>query len=452
VIDVPKPRTGRLLRTPGQLVVAAFGVAVAAGTGLLMLPAARAGEGGASVVEALFTATSAVCVTGLVVVDTPSHWSTFGQVVILGLIQLGGLGIMGAASLLGLLVSRKMGLRTRMTTAVESGQLGIGDVRRVLLGVFKVSLVCEAVVATALGLRFWLAYDASPGRAAWLGLFHGVSSFNNAGFALWSDSLTRFATDPWVCVPVILAVLLGGLGFPVLFELRKELFRPVGWSLHTKMTITTTTLLLAVTVVALTAVEWRNPATLGAIEGPGRVLAGVFQSVMPRSAGFNTVDTAALEDSTLLLNTALMYVGGGSASTAGGIKVTTFLVLLFVILAEVRGDSEVSVFRRRIGHRTQRQALTLALLVLLGIALSSFVLTLLADGAPLSHVVFDATSAITTTGLSTGVAADLPGAGQVLLVALMFLGRLGPITFVSALALRSRPHLYTHPEGRPIIG
>lgn len=445
------PAASTLLGTPGRLIVAAFGGTIFIGTGLLLLPVAHTGAGRADWLAALFTATTSVCVTGQSVVDIASYWTGFGEAVIVGLVQLGGLGIMSAASLLGLLVSRRMGLRTRITTAAETNQLGIGDVRRVLLGVVRVSLLFEAVVAVILFLRFWLAYDEAPARAAWLGVFHSVMAFNQAGLSLYPDSLERFVTDPWICVPVAVSVIAGSLGFPVLFELRHEIFRPRGWSVHTKITITATAVLLPAAMLLFTVNEWGNPATLGPLDTSSKLLAGFFQSAMPRSAGLNSIDFGQVQDGTLLGTVALMFIGGAPAGTAGGIKVTTFVLLLFVMVAEVRGDRDVTLFRRRMGHRVQRQALAVALLSLLTISVATFLLTTLAPLSP-GVAVFEATSAFTTTGLSTGVTGDLPPVGQITLMVLMFLGRLGPITLVSALALRERPVHFTYPEGRPIIG
>jgi trk system potassium uptake protein TrkH len=438
-------------RHPAQLVVFAFAAAIALGTALLLLPAARAGEGGAPFMTALFTATSAVCVTGLIVVDTPGYWSGVGEAVILALIQVGGLGIMTAASLLGLLVSRRMGLRSRLAAATETKSLGIGDVRAVVLGVVKVTLLFEVAVAAILAARLVVGYDEPPGRAIYHGVFHAVSAFNNAGFALYSDSLVRYVADPWVSLPIAVAVITGGLGFPVLFELRKHVGRPRHWSLHTKLTVTMTLVLLVAGSLFVTASEWSNPGTLGALPPADRPLAGFFHGVMPRTAGFNSLDVSQMYDGTLLGTTVLMFIGGGSASTAGGIKVTTFVILLFVIYAEIRGDSAVNAFNRQIGARVQRQALTVALL---GVAtvMGSTLLIIEMTRFELRDVLFEVTSAFATVGLSTGITADLPTAAHGVLVVLMFVGRLGPITFASALALRERQRLYQLPEGRPIIG
>ena len=441
----------RVFRHPAQVIVFAFAVAVAVGTILLMLPVARVGAEGAPLLTALFTSTSAVCVTGLVTVDTPTYWSAFGQVVILGLIQVGGFGIMTLASLVGLLLSRRMGLRTRLTAAAETKSIGMGDVRAVLVGVAKVSLLFEVVTAALLAGRFLVGYDEPFGRALYLGVFHGVSAFNNAGFALYSDSLMGFATDPWICLPIAVAVIFGGLGFPVILELRRHLRRPRQWSLHTRLTVGTSAVLLGIGTLFVTASEWSNPGTLGTFDTPGRLLAGFFQAVMPRTAGFNSVDYGQMREGTLLGTDALMFIGGGSAGTAGGIKVTTFVLLMFVIVAEVRGEKHVNAADRRIGERVQRQALTVALLSIGMIAVATLVLLEITEFTT-GQVLFETVSAFATVGLSTGITADLPGGGQVVLVVLMFMGRLGPITLVSALALRERQLRYTLPEGRPLIG
>ncbi|MEO7589377.1 MAG: potassium transporter TrkG [Arachnia sp.] len=441
----------RFLRSPGQAIVTAFAAGVLIGTLLLMLPISRVGPGGAPFITALFTATSAICVTGLITVDTATYWTGFGQVVILALIQVGGLGIMALASLVGLLMFRRMGLRTRLTAAHETKSTGLGDVRSLLIGVGKVSLLIEAVVAVLLTGRFLLGHGEQPGRAIYLGIFHAVSAFNNAGFALYSDNLVGFATDPWVCLPIAAALILGGLGFPVLLELRRELVRPRKWSIHTRLTLATYFGLLVVAVVFVTANEWNNPATLGALDEPGRLLAGFFQGVVPRTAGFNSVDYGQMKDGTILASTVLMFIGGGSAGTAGGIKVTTFIILFFVILAEVRGGRDVNVADRRIGSRVQRQALAVALLSL-GLVMSTTLLLLEITSLPLRDVLFETVSAFATVGLSTGITAQLPVLGQLVLAGMMFVGRLGPITLVSALALREKELGYTLPEGRPLIG
>ena len=440
---------GGVRRRPGQLVVLGFAAAVALGTLLLRLPAASSGAS-ATWVEALFTATSAVCVTGLVVVDTATHWSPFGLGVILALIQVGGLGIMTLATVLGLLISRRLGLSSRLIAASSTRTVGLGDVRSVLIGVLRVTLFVEAATAAVLAVRFMTTYEEPLGRALWLGLFHSVSAFNNAGFSTYTDNLIQFATDPWICLPIALAVIVGGIGFPVIFELRRQ-HRPARWSLHTRITLLLTAVLIVGGTAFMLLAEWSNPATLGPMNLPGKLLAGFFQGVMPRTAGFNSVDINAMQDGTWFGTDVLMFIGGGSAGTAGGIKVTTFAVLLYVIWAELRGDPDVNTFDRRIAATTQRQALSVALVSVAAVVIAIIAISLTSP-LPVDRIQYEVISAFATVGLSTGITADLAPGHQLLLVALMFIGRLGPVTLGTALALRERQRLYRYPESAPIVG
>ena len=444
------PRRRFAFRHPAQVVVTAFMGAAAVGTVLLMLPVSRAGEGSAPFVTALFTATSAVCVTGLITVDTATYWSNTGQAIILALIQVGGFGIMTLASLIALFLARRMGLRTRLTAAAETRSVGLGDVRRVLRGVFIITVVVESTVAVLLTLRFRTTYDDTWGTATWHGVFHAVSAFNNAGFALFSDNLMGFLTDGFILMPISVAVIVGGVGFPVLVEVIRNR-RARTWSLHTRLTLLMTAALLVGGTFFITLTEWGNPGTLGPLGPAGKLLGGWFHAVQPRTAGFNAWDYGAVTDETLLGTIMLMFVGGGSAGTAGGLKVTTFIVLFFVIVAEVRGDDDVIAFDRRIDHRVVRQATTVALLGVAAVVGGTMLLTELTN-LPLRDVMFETTSAFATVGLSTGITPRIGDPGQLVLVALMFLGRLGPITLVSALVLRERNRRYRYPEGAPLIG
>jgi len=421
------------------------------GAGLLSLPIAKAGPGGASFAEAIFTATSAVCVTGLTVVDTATFWTPFGQVVILLLIQIGGFGVMTFASVIGLAVVRRMSLRSRVTAASEVRSVGLEDVKGLVLGVVSISLVVELAVAVLLSLRFLFGYGEPVGRAVWLGVFHSVSSFNNAGFALFSDNLMGYAVDPFICLPIAAAVILGGLGFPVIVQLRKHLRSPLLWTMNTRIVLAGTITLLVAGTVYITAVEWSNPATLGPLDWPAKILVGFFQSVQTRTAGFNSIDVGSMDSASLLGMDVLMFIGGGPAGTAGGIKITTFAVLFFILVAEVRGDGVVNVFGKRLSRAVHRQAITVVLLAVFVVTAATAILMLVTD-LGLDALLFEAISAFGTVGMSTGITASLPGAGQVILIILMFIGRLGPITFASALALRERPTTYEYPKERPIIG
>jgi trk system potassium uptake protein TrkH len=436
---------------PAQVVVAAFAIAIAVGTVLLSLPIAKAGPGSATFLEALFTSTSAVCVTGLVVVDTGGYWSGFGEVVVAGLIQVGGFGLMTMATLLVMLVTRRMGLRSRLSAATETKALGLGDVRSVIVGVAKITVMFEVTLAAILVSRFAAGYGEPLGNAFRLGIFHSISAFNNAGFSLHEDSLMRYADDPWIIVPIAIAFICGGLGFPVLMELRRQFRKARQWSMHTKLTLAMTALLLAGGTLFMLGSEWRNPETLQPLSWPEKLLSAFFSAATTRTAGFNSLDTAAMTEGTWLGTVVMMFIGGGSAGTAGGIKVTTFALLLFVIIAEIRGERTVVLFDRQLGARVQRQALTVALLGVAAVVGATLLLLEITDH-PLNEVLFEVASAFGTVGLSTGITGQLPPAGEVIIIGLMFIGRLGPITLASALALRERGRLYELPEGRPIIG
>jgi len=441
-----------LLRTPAAAVVTAFAVAVAVGTVLLMLPVSAESGTATRPMTALFTTVSSVCVTGLVVVDTPTYWSTFGELVILVMIQLGGLGIMTVATLLLLLVAKRIGLHLQLTAMVETRAVGLGEVHKVVWGVLAFSIAVELVIAILLTARFALAYDHSLGRSVYLGVFHSVSAFNNAGFALFPDNMISFATDPWICLPLGIATILGGLGFPVLFEVVRHLRRRTSrWSLHVRVTVITYAILFVIGVVAFLLGEWTNPRTIGPVDVGGKMVIGIFHGIQPRTAGFNSVDMSQVDPATLLITDVLMFIGGGSAGTAGGIKVTTFALLAFVMLAEIRGEPTVHVLGRRLPSAIQRQALTVALAGV-GLVMAATVALLEITPFGLDAVLFETVSAFATVGLSTGITDDLPIAGQLVLAALMFLGRLGPITLASALALREQERRYELPEERTIVG
>jgi trk system potassium uptake protein len=436
---------------PAQMIATAFGTAILIGTVLLSLPVATESRKSAELIDAVFTATSAVCVTGLITVDTGGYWSTFGEVVILGLIQAGGLGIMTLATLFAVLMSGRLGLRARLLAQAETKALGLADLRRVVRNIVIFSLVSEIVVAIVLTVRFMTAYDMSPGAAIYDGVFHAVSAFNNAGFSLNADNLVRFVADPWVTLTIAIALIVGGIGFPVVFELARSWRRPAEWSVLTQITLVVTGVLLVVGTIVLTLTEYSNPKTLGPLSGPAKVLAGFFAAATPRTAGFNTIDVSAMRPESWLMTDALMFIGGGSAATAGGIKVTTFGLLAFVIWAEMRGEPRVNVGRRRVPEANQRQALAIALLGVGVVAVATFALLHL-TAASTDRVLFEVISAMGTVGMSTGITADLPTAGHLLLVVLMFVGRIGPLTVASALALRERARRFELPEERTIVG
>ena len=436
---------------PARIVPIAFLVAIVVGTGLLSLPIATPGPERPPLLTAAFTSVSAVCVTGLTAVDTAKYWSPFGQVVILSLIQVGGFGIMTLATLLGLLVGGRLKLKSSLIAQAETHTLYIGDVRHVIRRVAVTMLLFEAVIGAALTVRFRMRYDDTWGEAAWHGLFHSVSAFNNAGFALYSDSLMGFVEDAYIIFPICVAIIAGGIGFPVLFELRRRWRRPSFWSVHTRLTVYGSMILLVLGTLSFLALEWANPGTLGPLSPWGKVVGGITGGVVPRTAGFNSVDYGEIMPETMAVNYVLMFIGGGSAGTAGGIKVTTFFLLAYVIWSEVRGERDTNIGHRKISGATLRQALTVALLGIGVIAVGSMMILLVTDYA-LDVVLFESISAFATVGLSTGITADLPPSAQLTLMVLMYVGRVGTVTVASALALKTRHDHYHLPEERPVVG
>ena len=444
-------RLARGLLHPVRLVPLAFLAVIIVGALLLMLPMSRTGDEGDTFTTALFTSVSAVCVTGLITVDTATFWTPFGQGVILGLIQVGGFGIMSLATLLALLVRKSIGVRGQLVAQSETHTLNFGDVRAVLFRVARIMIFFEAATALILTARVWIAYDDNPATALWHGVFHAVSAFNNAGFGLYSNNLIGFAEDPWIIVPICAAIIAGGLGFPVIIQLIRGETRIKNWSVHLRLTIYGTLLLLAAGTALFAAFEWNRPETLGPLSFGGKLLGSLAGSVFPRTAGFNSIDYGAASPETLMVTNVLMFIGGGSAGTAGGIKVTTFLVLGFAIWNEIRGRDQVTIAHRSISSSSQRQALTVALLGVAAVVTGTMLLLMFTDYS-LEKVLFESISAFGTVGLSTGITYNLPPSAEWVLMALMYTGRIGTITVASAIALSSRPRLYQLPEERPIIG
>ncbi|MFI7577923.1 TrkH family potassium uptake protein [Micromonospora sp. NPDC049497] len=442
----------RLLRHPVRLVPLAFLVLILLGTGLLMLRPATIVYERTPFATALFTATSAVSVTGMAVNDTPNYWSGSGLALITVLTQIGGLGILAGAALVVLAVSRRLGLRNRLLVQAETAEYGVGDVRRLLLRIVTTVLACEAVMTLVVAGRLSLAYDYPVGRALWSGAFHSVQAFNNGGFSLYTDGLLAFSLDPWVSLPLAVGAIVGGLGFPALFEAVREWRRPRRWAVATKLTIWGSVVLLVIGFAALLAAEWTNVRTIGQYDVRGKILASFTQVALSRTGGFAVLPTASLSEESFPLLTGLMFIGGGSASTAGGVKVSTFFLLAFVIWAELRGEPDVRIGDRRVATASQRQAITIALLSVAFVAAGTTALIVLTEGVLFNQALFEATSAFSTTGLSVGIAQSLSDGGQYLLTLLMYIGRIGPLTLGSAIALNTRRSRYRYPEEQPIVG
>jgi len=411
-----------------------------------MLPIATNDGSGTRFIDALFTATSAACVTGLVVLDTATHWSPFGQVVILVLVQVGGFGIMaGSTLLLFLFIGRRTTLRDRVLVQESLGGLNLGSVTSLVKRIAIFTIVCELAGAIVLGIAFTSGPEAGPPGdplGIWWGIFHSVSAFNNSGFDLTGGfrSLGPFVDD-WV-VLLTIAVLLtaGGLGFAIVGDaLVKRRWSRM--ALETKLVLMTSAVLLVGGAATIGFTEWTNPATLGALPAEQRVLNALFESATLRTAGFTALDTGAFAEASLFAVMALMFIGGASGSTAGGIKVNTFSVLLIAITSTVRGQPSAQAFGRRIQHAIVYRALAVALLSVAFVFVIGLGLTLTTD-ATFVQTLFEAVSAFGTVGASTGITPDLTDPARLITTFAMFVGRLGPLTLVLALAARARPIPY----------
>lgn len=436
---IAPPKRIRRPPSPAAVLILGFLVLIAVGTVVLMLPSASRAGAWTDPLTALFTATSAVCVTGLVVVDTGTHWSTFGHVVILALIQVGGFGFMtGSTVILFLLVGRRTRLRDRILVQASTGTSELGSVSGVVRRVAAFTVIAEIAGAVALAVAF-LVHGWDPIRAAANGVFHAVSAFNNAGMDLMGEfrSLTSFTGEPLVLGVIATLIVLGGLGFAIVGDVvGKRSWQRL--ALETKVVLATSILLLVGGALAIGVIEWANPETLGGLPVTERVTNAVFQSVTARTAGFNSVSIGGLAEASLLVMIALMFIGGASGSTAGGIKVNTFGLLLIAIVSTARGDPSATAFGRRIPHIVVYRAIAVALLSI-AVAFAVGLGLELAAGGRLIDVGFEAVSALATVGLTTGITPGLPDQGRLLLIAAMFVGRLGPLTLVLALAARARP-------------
>ena len=435
---------------PARIAILVFAAATLVFTGLLMLPIASADGTRTALPDALFTAVSAVTVTGLTTVDTGEHWSMFGQIVILTAIQTGALGVVTIALLLAMMVTRKLGVSSRVFAKESIGANGIGSVGQLLRVVVATTFLIEGVLVVFLVPAFVAAEGAFwPGL--WHGIFYAISAFGNAGFTPHEGGLAQFADNPFVLVPIAVGVFVGSFGFPVFLNLIRVRWTRHKWTLHTKLTLITTTVLLLLGTAAWAGFEWSNPGTVGDEPWWQKIGHAFFASTMLRSGGFSIVDMESSTATTMLLSDALMFVGGGSASTAGGIKVTTLAVLFLAIVAEAKGTRHTNALGRRLPDGTLRLAISVVFLGATLVFVAAALLTIVSD-AKLDRILFEVISAFATCGLSVGISAEVGPFGKYVLSALMLMGRVGPIVLASALAVRQRQELYAFPAERPIIG
>jgi trk system potassium uptake protein TrkH len=434
---------------------------IVVGTLLLSLPVAHAGEP-VSLLDAWFTATSATCVTGLTVVDTGSRFSAFGHAVILGLIQVGGLGLMTFAVFAGIALGGRVAFTGRAAIQESLHHTPTAGVRRLVRHVLVFTLVSEAIGALWLWLRF--GQQLQPDAAVWFAVFHAVSAFCNAGFSLLPDSMVRYRGDLVVNLGITGLVVLGGLGFLSSMELRDQLVarlrrrRPPQPTLHTKLVLVVSAGLLALATLAYLALERGN--VLAGLPLGERLLAAWFMAVTPRTAGFNTVDYGQVSAETLFFTIFLMIVGASPGSTGGGIKTTTFGLVVALVIARWRGRGRASVFHRTIPHAVMDRALLLAMLAWAMVSLAiGLLVTVESAGAPYRGaeppfvaLMFEAVSAFGTVGLSTGITPGLATGSKLVLIALMFVGRVGPLTLVLAIGPRQQRGRFRYAEENVMVG
>ncbi|GBG55119.1 K+ transporter Trk [Sporomusaceae bacterium FL31] len=435
--------------TPYQILSLGFAGLILVGAILLMTPLASTTGQSLSFIDALFTSTSAVCVTGLAVVDTGTYFSLFGQIVLISLVQVGGLGIMTMATLMALIMRKKIQLRERLIMQEGMNQLTFAGIVRLTKYVIQATLAIELIGGTVLAAHWYPEYGL---KGIYFGYWHAISSFCNAGFDLLDgyQSLTLYVDDITVNLTIGLLIILGGIGFTVLADIwENRKFDAL--SLHTKVVLVTSALLIFIGTIMIFILEYSNSSTLGELSLKGKIIGSYFQAISPRSAGYNTVSIADLRPATLLFIIMLMFIGASPASTGGGVKITTFAVLTAAIWALIRGKKDAELFQRRIPQGIIYKSFAV---VFIASALIIFVAMMLSisESFPFLNILFEVVSAFGTVGLSTGITSSLTDTGKLWISLTMFAGRVGPVTLALALAMRTKKSTIQYPEGKITIG
>lgn len=430
-------RENKFLRWVGQtfngsqLVALSFMLLILAGAFLFMLPISTQDRQGLTFLDALFTATSASCVTGLTVIDVGNELSLFGQIVLIGLIQIGGLGIMTMTTLVMVIAGRKVSLRERLFLQESMNQTEISGVVRIALNIIKYTLIIELFFGTIMALYFMFVKGLGI-KGVYFGYWHSVSAFCNAGFDLMGDykSLIDYRGDVLINVCIMLLITLGGLGFVVLEDLRRG-FKWKGFALQTKIVLLTTLGLNVIGTILIWLFEANNPYTIGNLPQKEAFLASLFQTVSARTAGFNTVDLAYLHDSSMLILIIWMFIGAGSGSTGGGIKMTTFVVLMTSVWTMLRGKRDVVMFGRRIDEKIVDKSFVITVLCLLWVIIAVMILVVLSNGEhSFIEILFEVMSGFGTVGLGIGITPGWEPLGKLVLILTMYIGRIGILTFL----------------------
>lgn len=444
----------RFRPSPPQVMASGFILIILIGAQLLSRPVSFTSDKPISYLDALFMSASATCVTGLTILNTGTHFSTFGQVVIIALAQIGGLGFMTMATLFALLFRKRISFRERLILQESMNYGSTEGIVRMIRKVLLYALVIELSGAVLLSSYFML--EMPVGQSLYFGIFHSISFFNNAGFDLFSQyperasSLIHYVEDPFVNIVSMLLIFFGGIGFIVISELvtypkNRKL------SLHSKVVLTVTGILTVIGAIVIFALEFSNPHTLQPLSALGKFLGALFQSITARSAGLSTIDPSMLREVTQFFLILLMFIGAGPGSTGGGIRVTTFAILIGAIVSMIRGRDDVVLFRYRIAKQQIHQAIMFTMIAFSIICGASMLLSITESGSFLS-ILFEATSAYCTVGMSIGLTSHLSEPGKIIIILLMFVGRIGPVTLAFALNTRSKKELYRYPEGKITIG
>jgi trk system potassium uptake protein TrkH len=421
------------------------------GTIFLSLPIASKNGVSVGLINALFTSTSAVCVTGLVVVNTAGYWSEFGKIVIMMLIQIGGLGFMTMATLIAILTGKKIGLKNRILIQESLGQFTIAGVVKLTIRIIQATLIIELVGAIILAIKFIPEFGLKKGL--FFGMFHSISAFCNAGFDIIGNSLENYVGSPIINFTIMFLIILGGIGFTVIIDVIKtKKIRKL--SLQTKLILVVTLGLLIIGFIFFFIIEYGNPETIGNLPIGDKILASLFQSVTPRTAGFNTLPVGDLRESSKFLTIILMFIGGSPGSTAGGIKTATLGLILLSVYAEVTGKEEVVFANRRISNETISRAISILIIALTLVIVVTMILSVSEVNFKFIDIFFEVVSAFGTVGLSTGITSGLTSFGKIIITITMFLGRIGPITAATAIATRHRRNkaLIRYPEGKIFVG
>ncbi|SDY12379.1 trk system potassium uptake protein TrkH [Evansella caseinilytica] len=431
--------------SPPQILALGFGIVIIVGTLLLKLPFSTTAP--ITWINALFTATSATTVTGLVVLDTGADFTLFGQIIIMILIQIGGLGLMTFAIITVLILGKRIGLRERLLIQEALNQHSIGGVVKLVKILFIFSVLIELIAAIFLSFRWVPEYGW--GYGIFTSVFHSISAFNNAGFSLWSDSLSQYVGDPVINLLITVLFIIGGIGFTVVYDvMTTKKFRQ--FSLHTKIMLLGTVIINVVAMLVIFALEHSNPLTLGALSTGEQLWASYFQAVTPRTAGFNTIEIGDMNPGTIVFTLLLMFIGAGSASTGSGVKLTTFIIILLAVFTYLRGKQEPVIFKRRINNDVVHRSLAIVVISLI-IVFVTILLLSTSENAPFIYIVFEAFSAFGTVGLSMGLTDELTFFGKQVIIILMFIGRIGPLTLAFALAKSAKPSI-SYPKGDVFTG